>query len=64
MPRMLLLFAFGERFMVTAGIAERAAHPITHMSFVKKGFPAMVTTVSLALLWLVLRFLLLGSAGG
>jgi Na+/H+ antiporter NhaD/arsenite permease-like protein len=50
--------------MVTAGIAERAGHPITYVYFLRKGLPAMVITVSLALLWLIFRFLVLGSAGG
>ena len=43
--------------MVTAGIAERAGNPITYVYFFKKGLPAMLITVSLALLWLLLRFL-------
>jgi Na+/H+ antiporter NhaD/arsenite permease-like protein len=50
--------------MVTAGIAERAGHPITYLYFLKKGFPALLITVTLALLWLLLRFLVLGGAGG
>jgi Na+/H+ antiporter NhaD/arsenite permease-like protein len=45
--------------MVTAGIAERAGHPISYVYFLKKGFPALLITVSLALLWLLLRFLVL-----
>ena len=47
--------------MVTAGIAERAGHPITYVYFLKKGFPALLLTVALALSWLLLRFLVLGS---
>jgi Na+/H+ antiporter NhaD/arsenite permease-like protein len=43
--------------MVTVGIAERAGHPISYVYFFKKGFPALLITVSLALLWLLLRFL-------
>jgi Na+/H+ antiporter NhaD/arsenite permease-like protein len=43
--------------MVTAGIAERAGHPITYAYFLKKGFPALLITVGLATLWLLLRFL-------
>jgi Na+/H+ antiporter NhaD/arsenite permease-like protein len=43
--------------VVTAGIAERAGHPITYAYFFKKGFPAMIVTVSLALIWLLLHFL-------
>ncbi len=50
--------------MVTAGIAERAGHPITYAYFLRKGFPALLVTVSLATLWLLLRFLVLGSSGG
>jgi Na+/H+ antiporter NhaD/arsenite permease-like protein len=45
--------------MVTAGIAERAGHPITYVYFFKKGFPALLITVALATLWLLLRFLVL-----
>jgi len=44
--------------MVTAGIAERAGHPITYVYFFKKGFPALLITVALTTLWLLLRFLL------
>jgi Na+/H+ antiporter NhaD/arsenite permease-like protein len=50
--------------MVTAGIAERAGHPITYVYFLKKGFPALLITVGLATMWLLLRFLVLGGAGG
>ncbi len=50
--------------MVTAGIAERAGHPITYAYFLRKGFPALLVTVSLATLWLLLHFLVLGSGGG
>jgi Na+/H+ antiporter NhaD/arsenite permease-like protein len=45
--------------MVTAGIAERAGHPITYAYFLKKGFPALLVTVGLAMVWLLLRFLVL-----
>jgi Na+/H+ antiporter NhaD/arsenite permease-like protein len=45
--------------MVTAGIADRAGHRISYAYFFKKGFPALLITVSLALLWLLLRFLVL-----
>lgn len=47
--------------MVTAGIADRAGYPITYAYFFRKGFPALVITVALATLWLLLRFLVLGS---
>ncbi len=49
--------------MVTAGIAERAGHPITYVYFLKKGFPALIITVGLAMLWLILHFLILGNVG-
>jgi Na+/H+ antiporter NhaD/arsenite permease-like protein len=43
--------------MVTAGISERAGYPITYAYFFRKGLPALLITVSLATLWLLLRFL-------
>jgi len=43
--------------MVTSGIAERAGYPITYAYFFKKGFPAMLITLTLATLWLILHFL-------
>jgi Na+/H+ antiporter NhaD/arsenite permease-like protein len=49
--------------MVTAGIAERAGHPITYAYFMKKGFPALLITVSVATLWLLFHFLVLGHSG-
>jgi Na+/H+ antiporter NhaD/arsenite permease-like protein len=45
--------------MVTAGIAERAGHHITYIYFLKKGFPALLLTLALAMVWLLLRFLVL-----
>ncbi len=42
--------------MITAGIAERAGHKITYGYFLKKGFPALLITVLLAMLWLFVRF--------
>jgi len=42
--------------MVTAGISEGAGYPITYAYFLKKGFPAVVITVTLATLWLLIRF--------
>jgi len=50
--------------MVTAGIAERGGYPISYLYFLGKGFPALVITVSLATLWLLLRFVVMGSPGG
>jgi Na+/H+ antiporter NhaD/arsenite permease-like protein len=45
--------------MVTAGIAQRAGVPLTYSYFFKKGFPALLITVGLGMLWLILRFLVL-----
>ena len=45
--------------MVMAGIAERAGSPISYAYFFRKGFPALLITVSLATVWLLLRFLVL-----
>jgi Na+/H+ antiporter NhaD/arsenite permease-like protein len=42
--------------MVTAGISEGAGYPITYAYFLKKGLPAVLVTVSLATVWLLLRF--------
>lgn len=42
--------------MITAGISERAGYKITYNYFLKKGFPALVITVGLALGWLFIRF--------
>jgi len=47
--------------MVTCGISERAGYAITYRYFLKKGLPALAITVSMALLWLLLRFVLLES---
>jgi Na+/H+ antiporter NhaD/arsenite permease-like protein len=49
--------------MVTAGIAERAGHPITYVYFLKKGFPALLITVTIATLWLLFHFLIGGHTG-
>jgi Na+/H+ antiporter NhaD/arsenite permease-like protein len=43
--------------MVTAGIAEAAGYKITYTYFLKKGLPAVLITVSLAFIWLLIRFL-------
>lgn len=43
--------------LVTAGIAEAAGYKISYTYFLKKGFPAVLITVSLAFLWLVVKFL-------
>jgi Na+/H+ antiporter NhaD/arsenite permease-like protein len=42
--------------MITAGIAERAGYKITYRNFLLKGFPALLITVSLSLIWLFIRF--------
>jgi Na+/H+ antiporter NhaD/arsenite permease-like protein len=42
--------------MVTAGIAERAGYPVTYMYFLKKGGPALLITVGLAMAWLFIHF--------
>lgn len=42
--------------MVTAGIAEAAGFRISYGYFLKKGFPALLITVSLATIWLLVRF--------
>ncbi len=42
--------------LVTAGIAERSGYPITFGHFFRVGFPAMLISVSLALLWLLVRY--------
>ena len=42
--------------MVTAGISEGAGYPISYSYFLKKGLPAVLITVTLATLWLLIRF--------
>jgi Na+/H+ antiporter NhaD/arsenite permease-like protein len=42
--------------MVTAGIAEAGGFKISYSYFLRKGFPAVVITVGLALIWIVFRF--------
>jgi Na+/H+ antiporter NhaD/arsenite permease-like protein len=49
--------------MVTSGIAERAGYPISYTHFMKKGLPALFTTVALASVWLILRFIVFHSSG-
>ncbi len=43
--------------MVTAGISNSVGYPISYAYFFKKGFPAMLITVTLATLWLLFHFL-------
>jgi Na+/H+ antiporter NhaD/arsenite permease-like protein len=42
--------------MITAGIADRAGYTITYQYFLKKGLPAVFITISLAMIWLFIRF--------
>jgi Na+/H+ antiporter NhaD/arsenite permease-like protein len=42
--------------MVTSGISERAGYNISYAYFFKKGFPALIITVTLASIWLLFRF--------
>ncbi len=42
--------------LVTSGIAERAGYPVTYKEFLKRGLPALLVTVGLAMAWLWLRF--------
>ena len=44
--------------MVTAGIAERVGYPISYGYFFRKGMPALLITVALAMGWLLLWFLI------
>ena len=43
--------------LVTAGIAERAGYPITFGRFFRMGFPALLISVTLGMLWLLVRYL-------
>jgi Na+/H+ antiporter NhaD/arsenite permease-like protein len=43
--------------LVTAGIAERSGHPITFGHFFRVGFPALLISVTLAFIWLLIRYL-------
>jgi Na+/H+ antiporter NhaD/arsenite permease-like protein len=42
--------------LVTAGIARQAGYPITYGEFLRKGFPALVITTVVAMIWLAIRF--------
>ncbi|MBT3389903.1 MAG: TRAP transporter large permease subunit [Chloroflexi bacterium] len=42
--------------MIASGIAERAGYSISYMYFLKKGLPALLITVGLAMLWLLIKF--------
>jgi len=41
-----------------AGISDRAGYPLSFARFFRVGFPAMLVTVSLASLWLLVRYAL------
>jgi len=43
--------------MITAGISGAAGYPITYGYFLRKGIPAVIITVALAMIWLLIRFL-------
>jgi Na+/H+ antiporter NhaD/arsenite permease-like protein len=43
--------------LITAGIAERAGYPISFGHFFKVGFPALLISVTLALAWLLVRYI-------
>jgi Na+/H+ antiporter NhaD/arsenite permease-like protein len=42
--------------MVTAGISNSAGYRISYSYFLKKGIPALLITVALAMIWLLIRF--------
>jgi len=42
--------------LVTAGIARQAGYPITYGEFLRKGFPALIITTIIAMIWLAIRF--------
>ncbi len=39
--------------VVTAGLAEKAGHPISFIKFLKVGFPVMIVTIIISTLWLI-----------
>ena len=43
--------------MITAGIADAAGHKITYSYFLKKGLPAVILTVTVATIWLIIKFI-------
>ncbi len=49
--------------LVAAGISDRAGYPVSYLYFLKKGFPALLITVTLATIWLTIKFLVLGGNG-
>lgn len=42
--------------VVTAGLSEKAGHPITFIGFFKVGFPVMVMTMIISTIWLLFIF--------
>lgn len=49
----------GEANIVTAGISEQAGTPISFAEFMKIGLPVTYLTMSVGLLWLLVRFVVL-----
>ena len=50
-----------EANLVTAGITEQAGSPISFAEFLKIGLPVTYLTLTVGFLWLLFRFLVLGS---
>jgi len=50
-----------EANLVTAGITEQAGSPISFVEFLKVGLPVTYLTLTVGFLWLLLRFVVLGS---
>lgn len=50
-----------EANLVTAGITEQAGSPISFTEFLKVGMPVTYLTLTAGFLWLLVRFVLLGS---
>ena len=50
-----------EANLVTAGITEQAGHGISFMEFLKIGLPVTYITLGTGFIWLLIRFVLLGS---
>jgi Na+/H+ antiporter NhaD/arsenite permease-like protein len=51
----------GEANLVTAGISRQAGAPISFSEFMKVGLPVTYLTLTAGFIWLVVRFVLLGS---
>jgi len=50
-----------EANLVTAGITEQAGSPISFVEFLKVGLPVTYLTLTVGFLWLLFRFIVLGS---